>query len=146
MPDMARVSGFQSAQQEEASRVAFIDDFMARQEFKNRYDGVTDPRSFVEALESAAGVVLANRETLIADLAAGKKTRAQVLRAVVESNEVAQKYFNQAFVIMQYFGYLRRDADIHYLDWIQTLNQTGDYRVMVNGFLNSLEYRSRFGQ
>lgn len=146
MPDMARVSGFQSTQQEEASRVAFIDDFMARQEFKNRYDAVTDPRAYVEALESAAGVVLANRETLIADLAAGRKTRAQVLRAVVESNEVAQKYFNQAFVIMQYFGYLRRDADIHYLDWIQTLNQTGDYRIMVNGFLNSLEYRSRFGQ
>jgi glucose/arabinose dehydrogenase len=146
IPDMARVSGFQSAAEEEASKVAFINDFMARQEFRNRYDSVTDPRNYVGALETAAGVVLANREALIADLIAGRKTRAEVLRAVAESVEVVQKYFNQAFVVMQYFGYLRRDPDALYLNWIDTLNQTGDYRVMVNGFLNSLEYRSRFGQ
>ncbi len=144
VPDMARVSGFQSAQEEEASKVAFINAFMARQEFRNRYDSVTDPRSYVGALETAGGVVLANRESLIADLIAGRKTRAEVLRAVAESVEVVQKYFNQAFVVMQYFGYLRRDPDVLYLNWIDTLNQTGDYRVMVNGFLNSAEYRSRF--
>jgi glucose/arabinose dehydrogenase len=146
MPDMSRVSGFQSTTEEEASKVAFIDNFMLRQEFRNRYDSVTDPRAFVTALESAAGVVLSNRETLIADLAAGRKTRAQVLRAVAESTEVYQKYYNQAFVVMQYFGYLRRDPDILYLQWIDTLNRTGDYRVMVNGFINSVEYNSRFGQ
>ncbi len=146
VPDMARVSGFQSAQEEEASKVAFINAFMARQEFRNRYDSVTDPRSYVGALETAGGVVLANRESLIADLIAGRKTRAEVLRAVAESVEVVQKYFNQAFVVMQYFGYLRRDPDVLYLNWIDTLNQTGDYRVMVNGFLNSAEYRSRFNQ
>jgi glucose/arabinose dehydrogenase len=146
MPDLARVSGFQTPAQEEANKVAFIDDFMARQEFKNRYDAVTDPRAYVSALESAAGVVLANREALIADLAAGRKTRAQVLRAVAESTEVFQKYYNQAFVVMEYFGYLRRDPDSLYLNWIDTLNQTGDFRIMVNGFINSTEYRSRFGQ
>jgi glucose/arabinose dehydrogenase len=146
MPDMARVSGFQSPEQEEASKIAFIDAFMARQRFKDRYDQITDARAFVEALEMAAGVVLANRETLIADLAAQRRTRAQTLRAVAESSEVYQKYYNQAFVVMQYFGYLRRDPDILYLEWINTLNQTGDYRIMVNGFLNSSEYRTRFGQ
>jgi glucose/arabinose dehydrogenase len=147
MPDMARVSGFQSAQQEEASKVAFIDAFMARQEFKDRYDGITDPRAYVEALEMAAGVVLANREALISDLAAQGKSRAQVLRAVAESVEVFQKYYNQAFVVMQYFGYLRRDPDILYLEWIRIMNETGgDYRGMINGFINSNEYRSRFGQ
>ncbi|HKQ99124.1 MAG TPA: Calx-beta domain-containing protein, partial [Pyrinomonadaceae bacterium] len=147
MPDMARVSGFQSPQEEEASKVAFIDAFMARQEFKDRYDSITDPRSFVGALEMAAGVVLADRETLIADLTAGRKTRAQVLRAVAESVEVFQKYYNQAFVVMQYFGYLRRDPDILYLEWIRIMNETGgDYRGMINGFINSSEYRSRFGQ
>lgn len=146
MPDMSRVSGFQTPEQEEANKVAFIDDFMARQEFKNRYDPVTDPGAFVSALESAAGVVLSNREALIADLAAGRKTRAQVLRAVAESAEVYQKYYNQAFVVMQYFGYLRRDPDSLYLNWIDTMNRTGDYRIMVNGFINSTEYKSRFGQ
>jgi hypothetical protein len=146
MPDISRVSGFQSAEQQETSKLAFIDAFMARQEFKNRYDSLTTPRAFVEGLEAAAGVVPANREAFIADLAAGRKTRAEVLRAVSESDEVYRKYFNQAFVVMQYFGFLRRDPDIHYLEWIDTLDRTGDYRVMVGGFLNSAEYRSRFGQ
>lgn len=56
------------------------------------------------------------------------------------------KFCNKAFVIMQYFGYLRRDADSLYLNWLDTLNQTNDYRVMVIGFLNSIEYRLRFNQ
>ena len=73
-------------------------------------------------------------------------TKAQVLRALVESAEVYQKYYNEAFVIMQYFGYLRRDADSSYLQWIQTMNNSGgNYRILVNGFLNSIEYRQRFG-
>ena len=74
-------------------------------------------------------------------------TKAQVLRALVESAEMYSQYYNEAFVIMQYFGYLRRDADSSYLTWIQTMQQNnGDYRVMINGFLNSAEYRQRFGQ
>jgi len=47
--------------------------------------------------------------------------------------------------VMQYFGYLRRDPDIHYLEWIETLNQTVDYLTMINGFINSVEYHQRFG-
>ena len=65
---------------------------------------------------------------------------------VAESQEVGSKFYNKAFVAMQYFGYLRRDPDILYLNWIDTLNQTGDYRTMVNGFVNSIEYRQRFNQ
>jgi hypothetical protein len=47
--------------------------------------------------------------------------------------------------VMQYFGYLRRDPDALYVNWVQTMNQTNDYRTMINGFVNSLEYRHRFG-
>jgi hypothetical protein len=55
-------------------------------------------------------------------------------------------FYNQSFVVMQYFGYLRRDPDILYLNWIQTMNTNGgDYRTMINGFLNSSEYFLRFG-
>ncbi|MBA2733522.1 MAG: DUF4214 domain-containing protein, partial [Acidobacteria bacterium] len=145
MPDLSRVSGFQSGQDEESSKVAFIDDLMSRPEFKNRYDSKTQPRDYVNELEKAADVTLSNKEALIDDLDKGRKNRAQVLRAVAESNEVIGKYFRQAFVIMEYFGYLRRDADISYLDWIKTFNDTDSYRTMVNGFLNSREYRLRFG-
>ena len=58
---------------------------------------------------------------------------------------VYYKYYNQTFVVMQYFGYLRRQPDALYLNWIAHLDATGDYRSMINGFVSSLEYRARFG-
>ena len=143
IPDARRVSGFQTEQQLEASKVAFINDFMARAEFKNKYDALNNT-NFVDTLLSTAGVTLSNRQQLIDALNATTKTRAQVLREIAESTEVYQKYFNEAFVVMQYHGYLRRDPDILYLNWINTMNQTGDYRTMINGFVNSGEYRNRF--
>jgi hypothetical protein len=82
---------------------------------------------------------------LIDDLTQGRKTRAEVLRAIVESPEVVARFYNEAFVVVEYFGYLRRDPDILYLSWIQTLDQTNNYRLLVSGFLNSAEYRQRFG-
>ena len=145
VPDLARVSGFQTAAELEASRVAFINDFMARPEFRNRYDALTNPADYVNALVNTAGVTLPNKQALIDDLAAGRKTRAEVLRAIAESPQVSAKFFNEAFVVMEYFGYLHRDPDILYLQWLDLLNRTGDFRTMVNGFVNSLEYRSRFG-
>ena len=72
-------------------------------------------------------------------------TRAQVLRQIVESAEVSAKYNHQAYAVMEYFGYLRRQPDAFYLDWITVLDATNDPRGMVTGFVNSPEYRNRFG-
>ncbi len=47
---------------------------------------------------------------------------------------------------MHYFGYLRREPDAAYQDWIVIFNQTVDARNVTNGFINSAEYRARFGQ
>jgi len=99
---------------------------------------------YVNALLNTAQVSPANRDELIVSLNDGTLTRAQVLRQIAESSEVFQKYYNQAFVVMEYFGYLRRDPDALYTDWIDVLNQTGDARHMVEGFVNSSEYRKRF--
>ena len=147
MPDLAKVSGFLSEQQLEANKAAFVNEFMARPVFQTRYASLTDPTAYVDALLQTVGLPNhPGRSSWIAGLTNGSLTRAQVLRAVVESGEVYTKYYNEAFVIMQYFGYLRRSADISYLQWIQTMNNTGgDYRIMINGFLNSVEYRQRFG-
>ena len=87
-----------------------------------------------------------HRDFWIAALGNGTRTRATVLRDIAESPEVYSKYYNQAFVVMQYFGYLRRDPDALYLNWIAVLDSNpNDYRGMVNGFMNSPEYRFRFG-
>lgn len=145
MPDIAKVSGFLSPEQLEANKAAFIQELMSRAEFKSKYDSLTDPGAYINALTAASGVNLSQKQALIDDLIVGRKTRAEVLRAVAESNEVYLKFYTESFVVMQYFGYLRRDPDILYLDWIRTMNQTGDYRTMINGFMNSAEYRQRFG-
>ncbi|MEK6282885.1 MAG: reprolysin-like metallopeptidase [Acidobacteriota bacterium] len=147
-PDFAKVSGFLTADQLEANKVAFVNEFMARAEFQTKYSSTfNNPTAYVDALLQTVGLPAhPSRAAWIAGLTNGSLTRAQVLRQLVESSEVYNKYYNEAFVIMQYFGYLRRTADASYLNWIQTMSQTGgDYRTMINGFMNSAEYRRRFG-
>ena len=84
-------------------------------------------------------------------------SRAQVLRAVVEDSDFNASQSNRAFVLMEYFGYLRRnpnDAPSQldfdgYNFWLSKLNQFGGNYVsaeMVKAFLQSGEYRKRFGQ
>ena len=139
MPDLAKVSGFLSDAQLEANKVAFIQEFMSRPEFQTKYGSLTDA-AFRSTLVQTAGI-----DPGIA-FPNGTMTRAQFLRAFVESAVVSQKFYNQSFVVMQYFGYLRRDPDILYLQWIDTMNKNGgDYRAMINGFMNSSEYFLRFG-
>jgi hypothetical protein len=144
MPDLRRVTGFLDATQLEAAKVAMINDFMAKPAFVSAYPGSLSNTAFVDGLLTSAGVTLPNRVALINALNGATMTRAQVFRAIMESTEVYNKYYNQSFVVMQYFGYLRRDPDALYLSWIQTLDQTGDPRHMINGFMNSIEYRNRF--
>src|SRR5688572_21361932 len=144
IPDLAKVSGFLSDAELEAAKVAFVAEFMTRPEFMAKYNGTTDTQ-YVDLLLSTAGITHPARDFWIAALGNGTRTRAQVLRDISESLEVFNKFNNEAFVVMQYFGYLRREPDAAYLQWITHLNSTGDFRSMINGFMNSLEYRARFG-
>ena len=143
-PDLSKVSGFQTPEQEEANKAAFFNEFITRAEFKTKYDGFTDAAAYVNALLATAGTSVSNKDTLINDLRTGQKTRAQVLRSIAESAEVDGKFFNEAFVVMMYFGYLHRDPDALYQTWINKLNTTGNYRDMVFGFVYSPEYRDRY--
>ena len=144
VPDLARVSGFLDANQLEAAKVQFIADFMARSAFISTYNSLAN-QQYVDALLNTAGVTLSSRQSMIDGLNNSTLTRAQVLRQIVESLEVSTKYNHQAYAVMEYFGYLRRQPDAFYLAWIQVLDQSNDPRGMVTGFVNSTEYRSRFG-
>ena len=143
--DMSRTSGFFTLEQQEANKALFADDFVTRQEFKDRFDQYVGADDFVTALLNVAGVTVSNKDNLVAALQNGQMSRAQVLRAISDSPELKSKVANEAFVVMQYFGYLRRDPDPHYHDWIRVMDDTGDYRTMINGFIGSIEYRHRFG-
>ncbi|HKO99515.1 MAG TPA: DUF4214 domain-containing protein, partial [Pyrinomonadaceae bacterium] len=149
-PDFAKVSGFLTTDQLEANKAAYVNEVMARADFQTKYGStLNNPTAYVEALLQTVGLPAhPSKQSWINTLNASNttQTRGQVLRQLVESVEVYNKYYNEAFVIMQYFGYLRRTADASYLSWINTMNQTsGDYRIMINGFMNSAEYRRRFG-
>ena len=91
---------------------------------------------FVKKLESTAGVTLSNESTLIANLNNGSQTRAQVLRAVAEHSEINAKFFKQAFVTMEYFGYLRRDPeDCHNSqDWTMAIRQIAVTSFTITAF------------
>ena len=92
---------------------------------------------------------------MLGRVAGGAQGRAAAPRSVAESRPVFQRQFNQAFVLMQYLGYLRRgpdaatDADFGgYRFWLDELNEFGgDYirAEMVKAFITSLEYQQRFG-
>jgi hypothetical protein len=146
VPDMALVGGPQSPASEVISKAAYTDAFVQRQEFKSRYDALSNG-DYVNALEINAEVVLADKAGLVAALNANQKTRAQVLREIVELPSVTDKFFIRAFVAMQYFGYLRRDPDtVGYNNWVTTLTaDPSNFRHMIFGFIFSDEYRHRFG-
>ncbi|MCA1815000.1 MAG: carboxypeptidase regulatory-like domain-containing protein, partial [Acidobacteria bacterium] len=145
MRDTERVTG-QTAAEVLANRDAFTNEWVERPDFRSIYDGLSN-QAYVDRLEQTAGVVLSNKAQLVANLDAGAETRAQVLRNVVESDEVKTRMYNDAFVLMQYFGYLRRTPEAAgYADWLNYLDaHPGDFRTMVFGFVNSTEYRMRFG-
>jgi len=116
-------------------------------------------QQFVQKLETTAGVTLANESTLITNLNNGSQTRAQVLRAVAESNEVTTKFQLQNFVTMQYIGHLRREpenchgspdpANCGYIFHYNRFGSGGDpnetENLITRGFIESPEYRRRFG-
>jgi len=149
MTELSRLSGASPAESA-TLRAAFPADFVTRNEFRSLLDGLTNA-GYVDRLISNSGVTFAAgfRDQLVADLTAGTKTRAQVINDVVENvlfvNNTAT--FNRAFVLAEYFGYLRRDPDqTGFNAWLAFLNANPtDQRTMVNGFVNSAEYRMRFG-
>jgi hypothetical protein len=122
--------------------------WLQRPEIQARYGSLTNAQ-FIQKLLDTAGVTNSDQNTLLAGLNGGTKTRAQVLRAIVESPEVNAKFYKQAFVTMQYFGYLRRDPDLsgyvfHNKRFQLTADQAFLENTMVRGFIESPEYFNRF--
>ena len=133
----------------QTNKEALVNDFVNRPAFRQLYDAM-DNSLYVDTLISHTGVVFtaAERDALVGGLANGGQTRADVLRSVAENERFVSSKFKQAFVMMEYFGYLRRDADAGgYAFWLDKLNQFGgnfERAEMVKAFIVSGEYRDRF--
>ena len=148
----------------ESNKDSYAIEFVQTTRFGAAYPTVLTPIEFVDRLNANAGGVLsADERTAAINLFGGASEtinlvpRAQVLRMVAEDTDLYNAEFNRAFVLAEYFGYLRRnpnDAPEPTLDytgydfWLTKLNQfNGNYvnAEMVKAFLSSIEYRQRFG-
>jgi Lamin Tail Domain/Calx-beta domain/Domain of unknown function (DUF4214) len=149
----------------EANKQAFVAQFVTRPEFVAAFTSSLTAAQYVDALNShttdplqpssGGSLTQSERDQLVSDLSAGRKTRADVLRAVAENDVFRGRQSNKGFVYMQYVGYLRRnpndspDADFAgYNFWLSKLNEFHGNFVnaeMVKAFITSLEYRGRFG-
>ncbi|HEX7957985.1 MAG TPA: hypothetical protein VF508_13635 [Pyrinomonadaceae bacterium] len=163
MPDARSISngiivgpeGWQAALSN--NKTAYAQSFVQRAEFQNAYPASMTAAQFVDTLFSNGGVTptAGERSAAITAFGAGDTAgRAAALRSVVESKTLQDAEFNKAFVLMQYFGYLKRNPDDlpdmdfkGYSFWLTKLNEAGGNYAnaeMVKAFISSTEYRTRF--
>jgi hypothetical protein len=134
-----------------ANEQAFVNAWVLRPAFQAAYGGLTN-NAYVDTLIAHTGVSFnqGEREALVSGLNTGTSTRADVLRQIAENEVFANAKRNETFVMMEYFGYLRRDPDEDgYRFWLNKLNHFNGNFVqaeMVKAFISSGEYRQRFGQ
>ena len=156
----------------EANKQKFFLDFVQRPQFRDpaNFPNSMPAEQFVEKLNAntfdprasvSAGVLTAAERTALVELLAANPgspaLRAQVLRSVSEKPLFHNRQSNKAFVLMQYFGYLRRnpsdppESTLNYAGynfWLGKLNEFNGNFVnadMVKAFIVSGEYRQRFG-
>jgi hypothetical protein len=145
MPDRSQlVAGPQLPQ----TTLDFANRFVQRPEFLSKYPTSMTNAQFVNTLFDTAGLTpfTAERQLAINAMNSGR-TRAQVLLDVIEIPEFKNREYNPAFVLMQYYGYLRRDPDQSGYDfWLDVLNNRvqGNFLGMVCAFITSAEYQQRF--
>ncbi|HEX7313227.1 MAG TPA: zinc-dependent metalloprotease family protein [Pyrinomonadaceae bacterium] len=143
-----------------ANKQAYALEFVLRQRFLTAFPLTMTSAQFVDQLVGRAGITLtpAERSALIAQLDANANVaaaRAAVLLAVAENQQLRDNEFRRAFVLMQYYGYLRRDPDTGpntdftgWAFWLGKLNEFNGNFVqaeMVKAFLTADEYVDRFG-
>ena len=157
----------------DANLQAYLQDFVTRTEFTSQppFAIGVPAATYVDALfaNSGATPTAAERSAAISAYGSGDTTgRANALKSVINSGSVFNKLYNDSFVLMQYFGYLRRNPDdapdgnfSGYDFWLAKLNsvsQPGEdmrddtqaqHRTeraeMIRAFIESPEYRERFG-
>ncbi|HEY6231078.1 MAG TPA: DUF4214 domain-containing protein [Pyrinomonadaceae bacterium] len=147
----------------EANKKAYATQFGARSSLTTALPTSLSPAQFVDALYANAGVAAppaSERTAAINEFGGAANTadtaaRGRALRRVAENTTLGQQETNRAFVLMQYFGYLRRNPNDPpdtnydgYTFWLTKLNDFNGNFVnaeMVKAFLDSIEYRKRFG-
>jgi len=122
-------------------------EFFVRQAYRDVLAREPEPGGFANATNLLQGCN-GNQACLNA-------VRIDLARSIFESQEHRTQHpelnpgspgYNAAYVTRCYASFLRRQPDsAGYNWWLSVLNSSGDYRGVINGFINSTEYRARFG-
>ena len=137
-------------EQREINRSALLNDWMNTTAFKQLYNGKSNPE-FVDSLLSNAGLgwSAGDRYLLIKGLDSGTQSRQTALLGIIEDKDFYAREFNTAYVLVHYFGYLRRNPDdapdfnLKGLNfWRDRLDEWGDYRIISRAFIESTEYNN----
>ena len=157
--DRARVVGGSNLAQ---SQLDLANAFVLRPDFLTKYSASLDGPSFVDAvlatIKNDIGVDLISQRTALINLFNSGGRGAVLYRLAddnVQTNPINNRSFidaeyNRAFVATQYFGYLRRDADMAgFLFWLgqvssAPLRDVPKQHAMVCSFVTSAEYQQRF--
>lgn len=140
-------------QQLETNQSNFAAEWVNRPRFLAEYPLSMTNEAFVDKLYATAGISdPATRNDMVNGLNGGTQTRASVVKTIARSSAAHAAFFNRAYVLMQYFGYLRRNPDDApdfnlngYNHWLNELNSgTKTNWDMVRAFIESFEYRDRF--
>ncbi|MDX6383597.1 MAG: hypothetical protein QOK48_1170, partial [Blastocatellia bacterium] len=142
----------------EANKQTYATQIVTSATFISAYPVAQTASQYVDALFASAAVTPTTSErnaAISAFGAGGTSGRVAALRSVVETTTLKNAEFNPAFVLLEYYGYLRRNptdapdnSDAGYQFWLGKLNAFGGNFVnaeMVKGFITSGEYRQRFG-
>jgi hypothetical protein len=148
------------------NKLPLLLNFIERPEFTNKYPASSGGLAFIDPLlqtvRDGSGVDLTgSRMQYLAawdncvQLAIPQICKSITIERVVNEAAFRQAVLSESFVLMEYFGYLRRnpndlpDTDFSgYNFWLNKLNQFNGNFVnaeMVKAFIVSDEYRRRFG-
>jgi endonuclease G len=133
-----------------ASTQEFASRFVQRREFLARYPLTLSNAQYVNTLFDTAGLTDAafngERQAQLEAMNNLGRSRAQVLLHLSNLQYFRDREYHPSFVLMQYYGYLRRNPDQEGYDfWLGRVNQQPDnYHGMVCAFLTSVEYQERF--
>jgi uncharacterized repeat protein (TIGR01451 family) len=139
-----------------ANNNAFMLDFVGRPEFLTKYDGRDFIGTLLMTAHDASGADLTPLESNLRAAFANcinlvgpgfALCEARAVETVADCPAFSTAVYNRSFVLMEYFGYLRRDADPSgYAFWLDVITNRdpNNYLGMVCAFITSAEYQQRF--
>jgi arylsulfate sulfotransferase len=139
----------------EQSKTDFTRSFVQNAAFLEEYPQTLTKEQFVDRMllvvKNYSHLDLSAQRNALLDLYDGTDNgRAAILKYVAESQTFVDAEYNNSFVLMEYFGYLRRDPEPEgFAFWLSKVNQfplrdAGIQHAMACSFITSAEYQTRF--